>query len=67
MLTEEQFKLVTRLVDLNSEADNTSNSYAERDNFILQAQQVRKQLRNSMGEEAYMEFMRKGMEMFASN
>lgn len=66
MLTEEQSKLLSKLIDLTWEADNTDNSYAERDSYRQQSYQVKNQLIRSMGVEAYMEFIDKGRRMFAS-
>lgn len=67
MLTEDQSKLLSKLIDLTWEADNTDNDYAERDSYRNESYQVRNQLIRSMGVEAYMEFMDNGRRMFATN
>jgi hypothetical protein len=65
MLTEEQSKLLSQLIDLSWEADNTANDYAERDSYREESLRVRNLLIRSMGVEAYMEFMDTGRRMFA--
>lgn len=64
-LTTEQSKLLSQLVDANWEADNTSNSYHDRDIARQKYYDLKIQLINSMGIENWDEFMRLGREMFA--
>lgn len=65
MLTEDQSKLLSQLIDLIWESENTDNDYADRDSYRQQSYQVRNQLIRSMGPEAYMGLMDKGRRMFA--
>lgn len=64
-LTNEQSQILRELIDANWEADNTSNSYHDRDIARQKYYDLKIQLMNSMGRDEFEEFMRMGRQMFA--
>ena len=65
MLTEHQSRLLSKLIDASWEKDQTSNSYALRDHYREMYYALKRDLKESMGEDAYNEYMSMGAEMFA--
>ena len=64
-MTTEQSNILSKLIDANWEADNTCNGYHERDIARQECYSLKRQLINSMGIDAYDEFMSIGRQMFA--
>ena len=64
-MTTEQSKILSKLIDANWEMDNTDNSYSERDQYRQEFYKLKKELIDSMGVDAYNEYMSMGAEMFA--
>ena len=64
-MTNEQRQILSKLIDANWEADNTSNDYLTRDNARQDYYDLKRQLISSMGVDAYNEFMNIGRQMFA--
>ena len=64
-LTTEQSRILSQLINANWEADNTNNSYHDRDIARQKYYKLKRELIDSMGADAYTEFMRIGREMFA--
>ena len=64
-MTNEQRQILSKLIDANWEADNTSNDYLTRDNARQDYYDLKSQLISSMGVDAYNEFMNIGRQMFA--
>jgi hypothetical protein len=64
-MTQEQSKILSKLIDASWEKDQTSNSYAARDQYREQYYALKRQLIDSMGEDEFIEFMDKGNRMFA--
>ena len=57
MLTDYQRELFSKLVDLNYEADNTSNSYLMRDLARNAYWDTKMELINDMGKDEYEKYM----------
>lgn len=64
-LTTEQSRILSQLINANWDADNTNNSYHDRDIARQKYYRLKRELIDSMGADAYTEFMRIGSEMFA--
>jgi hypothetical protein len=64
-MTQEQSKILSKLIDASWEKDQTSNSYAARDQYREQYYALKHQLIDSMGDDEFIEFMDKGNRMFA--
>jgi hypothetical protein len=64
-MTQEQSKILSKLIDASWEKDQTSNSYAARDQYREQYYALKRQLIDSMGDDEFIEFMDKGNRMFA--
>jgi hypothetical protein len=64
-LTNEQSQILRKLINANWEADNTSNGYHDRDIARQEYYNLKRELINSMGLDAYNEFMEIGAQMFA--
>lgn len=65
-MTQEQSKILSKLIDASWEKDQTSNSYAVRDHYRELYYALKQQLIDSMGQEAFDEFMSLGKRMFAN-
>jgi hemerythrin superfamily protein len=63
-MTTEQRQILSKLIDANWEANNTDNSYRERDTARQEYYRLKHQLIESMGENAYREFMNQGNKFF---
>ena len=64
-MTNEQSQILSKLIDANWEADNLDNDYHTRDIARQEYYNLKRQLINSMGSDAYNEFMEIGRAMFA--
>jgi hypothetical protein len=64
-LTTEQSQILRKLIDANWEADNLDNDYHDRDIARQEYYDLKGQLMESMGVDAYHEFMEIGAQMFA--
>jgi hypothetical protein len=64
-MTNEQSQILSKLIDANWEADNLDNDYHDRDIARQEYYDLKGQLINSMGLDAYNEFMEIGAQMFA--
>jgi hypothetical protein len=64
-LTTEQSQILRKLINANWEADNTNNSYHDRDIARQEYYNLKRELIDSMGADAYNEFMEVGARMFA--
>ena len=64
-LTTEQSRILRELINANWESDNINNSYHDRDIARQKYYRLKRELIDSMGADAYTEFMRIGGEMFA--
>jgi hypothetical protein len=64
-LTNEQSQILRKLIDANWEADNTNNSYHDRDIARQEYYNLKRELIDSMGADAYSKFMEVGARMFA--
>ena len=65
MLTDYQRRLFSKLVDLNWEANNTSNSYLIRDLARNAYWETKQELQESMGQEEYDQYVDGMRRMFA--
>jgi hypothetical protein len=65
MLTEHQNELFSKLIDASWEADNTANSPLTRDLARNEYWQLKEELMNDMGTEAYLLFVARAKQMFA--
>lgn len=65
-MTTEQSRILSKLIDASWEKDQTSNSYTARDHYRELYYALKQQLIDSMGQEAYDEFMNMGKRMFAN-
>lgn len=66
-MTNEQSQILRKLIDANWEADNTSNSYHDRDIARQEYYNLKRELIDSMGADAYSKFMEVGRMMFATS
>ncbi len=64
-LTPLQSQILREMIDFNWEADNLDNSYHERDIARQKYYTAKRQFIESMGIDAYNEFMEMGRAMFA--
>ena len=65
MLTEEQRVIFREILDLNWEFSHTEENWGVKWDIARKLNQRKKDLKMSMGEEAYDHFMNMGREMFA--
>ncbi len=65
MLTEEQRVIFREILDLNWEFSHTEANWSVKWDIARKLNQRKKDLKRSMGEEAYENFMNMGREMFA--
>jgi hypothetical protein len=63
-MNEEQRKILDELIDANWDSDNLP-SYIERDKARQRCYDLKRQLINSMGVDAYVKFIKSGAKMFA--
>ena len=66
-MTNEQSQILRKLINANWEADNTNNSYHDRDIARQEYYNLKRELIDSMGADAYNEFMEVGRMMFATS
>lgn len=66
MLTQDQRKLISKLVDLEWESTLTEHTPAQRDKFRLEAMEIRLQLIREIGLPEFDAFMEGGRRLFAS-
>ena len=64
-MTNEQSQILRKLIDANWEADNLDNDYHDRDIARQEYYNLKRELIDSMGADAYNEFMEVGARMFA--
>ena len=64
-MTQEQSRILSKLIDASWEKDQTSNTYSLRDHYREQYYALKRQLIDSMGLDEYNRFMDMGKEMFA--
>lgn len=65
MLTEEQRIIFREILDLNWEFSHTEDNWSVKWDIARKLNQRKKDLKMSMGEEAYDRFMNMGREMFS--
>lgn len=65
MLTEEQRVIFREILDLNWEFSHTEANSSVKWDIARKLNQKKKDLKRSMGDEAYEKFMNMGKEMFA--
>ncbi len=65
MLTPEQSKLFSKMVDLNWEIDHSKASFSERLEMVREMNQIENDLQESMGKAEYDRFINLGRRMFA--
>lgn len=65
LLTEEQRLIFEKVLDYNHEVNDTSKTGVQRMEALGKLTQAKEDLRKSMGQEAYDNFMSMGKKMFA--
>lgn len=65
MLNDTQRLLFEKILDYNHEVKNVNNSGTQRMEFLGKLTQAKTDLKKSMGEDAYNNFMEMGQRMFA--